>query len=112
MAQRRRKTLLAVEKVSIRMKIAFQNSSLDHVTPWLKSLEKFLISLRIQKKTPSCGSQSPECLGSLSFLSSTCPAPPSVPAPATGHLHKLFPLTETLLNVEEKEVGKNGRRHR
>lgn len=50
MAQRRRKTLLAVEKVSIRMKIAFQNSSLDHVTPWLKSLEKFLISLRIQKK--------------------------------------------------------------
>lgn len=111
MPQRHRNALLAVGKISVRMKIAFQNGSLDHVTPWLKSLEKFLISLSMQKKLLPVV-LSPECLGSLSFLSSACPPPPSVPPPATRHLHKLFPLTETLLNVEEKEVRKNGRRHR
>lgn len=49
LTQRHKKALLALGKVSGRMKIAFQKDSLDHVTPWLKILIKFLTSLSIQK---------------------------------------------------------------
>lgn len=50
MTQRLRKALLVFDKVSIEMEITFQNGSLDHVTPWLKSLGKFFVYFSIWKK--------------------------------------------------------------
>lgn len=57
---------MALGKVSDGRKIAFQKNSLGHITPWLTILQKLPIFLSIQKKALLCGSQSPECLDTIS----------------------------------------------
>lgn len=109
---RQRKALPALDKVSVRMKIAFQKNILDHVTPWLKSFQKFSFLL-VYRKNSFMWSSEPRLSGlhrlsALSLPSGSYHALPSLSllsmaSPATRHLHKCFLLTGILLNVEVKE---------
>lgn len=69
LAQRHRKAIVALEV--IRMKIAFQKYSLAHVTPWFRSLQKFLISLSMQRKLHA-GLRA-QSVWAAAFASSACP---------------------------------------
>lgn len=105
---RERKALPGLDRVSIRMKIAFQKDILDHVTPWLKSLQKFPFLLAYRKNSSEPRLSRLHQLFQLSlpwgsYYALPSLSLPSMAPPVTGHLHKCFLLTEILLNVEVEE---------